>query len=160
MAVVSDIVNSWRDPRGLIRDKLQAPREERALATLMGASLLDWIAAWPYAAREAHLHPEVPFNARIGGAMMAILFLMPLLMYALAWLSHFIAKRLTGGQGTGLGARIALFQTLLATAPVVLLIGIVRGLVGLGPLSTLLGLVWAAAFLWIWINMLREAERG
>ena len=160
MAVVSDIVASWRDPRGTIRALMAAPREERALATLMGALILDWIAALPYAARQSHLDPSVPFDARVGGALMGLLFLMPPLMYGLAWLTQLIARKLSGGHGTGLGGRMALFQAMLATTPAVLLWGLARGLAGVGPVTAVLGLVWAAGFLWIWINMLSEVERG
>ena len=160
MSILSDIARSWRDPRGLLRDRLPSLREEQALATLMGALLLDWVASLPYAARMARLDPSVPFDARLGGALMGLIFLMPPLMYGLAWVGHAIARRLMRTSGNGRGARFALFQAMLASTPAVLLWGLARGLAGVGALSDFLGLVWAVGFLWIWINMLKEAERA
>ena len=48
MPVVPDILRTWRDPRGVIRDRLSAGvREDRALATVMGACALMFVAQWP-----------------------------------------------------------------------------------------------------------------
>ncbi len=89
MAVTTDILRAWGQPRGLIREKLAAGlREDRALATVMGAGLLLFVAQWPRLAREAHLDPSVPLDARMGGALLALLFMLPLALYALAALSH------------------------------------------------------------------------
>jgi hypothetical protein len=65
-----------------------------------------------------------------------------------------------GGQGTGYGARVALFWSLLAVSPLMLFQGLVRGFVGPGPGLTATGIVVALAFLALWINALIEAERA
>jgi Na+-transporting methylmalonyl-CoA/oxaloacetate decarboxylase gamma subunit len=95
----------------------------------------------------------------MGGALIATLFFVPLLAYAVAGVSHLVARAM-GGQGTYLGARMALFWSLLAVGPLMLLQGLLRGLVGPGPALTVVGLGVLAAFLALWINALIEAERG
>jgi hypothetical protein len=160
MAITSDIVESYRRPRTVLRRRLaDGGQEPRALAVLMGACLLMFVAQWPAAARAAHLDPSVPLDARIGGALMATLFVVPLLAYGVAALSHLVA-RLFGGRGTYLGARMALFWSLLAVSPLMLAQGLLGGLAGPGPALALFGLVVAAAFLFLWLNALIEAERG
>ncbi len=159
MGVVPDIVQSWRNPRGLILGLLPGASEPGALARLMGACGLIFVSEWPLLARQAHLDPTVPLNARIGGGIMGVLFILPLVMYLLAGLSHLIA-RAGGGRGTGLGARLALFQALLSAAPLFLLNGLVRGLAEPGPGTLAIGLVSLVGFLWIWLNMLIAVERN
>ncbi|HCY98531.1 MAG: hypothetical protein A3D16_23215 [Rhodobacterales bacterium RIFCSPHIGHO2_02_FULL_62_130] len=159
MAIVPDILRSWRKPRAVIRERLAGPeREDRALVTLMGASLLLFVAQWPSLSRAAFLDPSVPLDARMGGALMGCLFLVPLFAYALAALSHWIAKAL-GGQGSGYGARVALFWALLAVSPAVLFQGLIAGFIGPGAGLAAVGVIVAVAFFWIWLSMLAEAER-
>lgn len=159
MGVIPDILRSWRDPRGLIAEKAATRREPLALATLMGACALIFVAQWPLNARLAHLDPSVPLDARMGASLMAVVFILPLVMYVLAGVSHMIARAL-GGRGTGFGARMALFQALLALTPVSLLYGLVRGFVGEGTAAVVLGLIWAVGLLWMWLTMLVTVERG
>jgi hypothetical protein len=160
MSVTRAILRTWRDPRGAMRAHLaQGVREDRAMAVLMGACLLIFIAQWPAAARAAHLDPAVPLQARLGGALMGTLFIVPLLAYAIAGASHLVA-RIMGGRGTWFGARMALFWSLLSVAPLMLVQGLIAGLVGQGPVATATGLAVAAAFLFLWLSALHEAERG
>jgi hypothetical protein len=159
MAVTTDIVRAWRGPRRLMRAKLaEGPREDRALAVLMGACLLIFIAQWPRLARAAELDPSVPLDARLGGALVGILFFVPLIAYALAGLSHLVA-RLFGGKGSHAGARLALFWALLAITPAMLFHGLVQGVIGPGLQAGLTGMVVLGCFLWLWFSMLLEAER-
>jgi hypothetical protein len=171
MAITSDILAAWRGPRRMIRRKLdQAPREEQALAILMLACFLLFVASWPGLAREAQLRlqeaaqtglplDQVPsLQALMGGRLMAVIFILPLLLYALAGLSHLVA-RAVGGKGTGLAARLALFWAMLAIAPAMLFQGLVAGLIGPGTQLLVLGIGVGVAFLWLWLSMLIEAER-
>ena len=65
MTITTDILRSWRHPRAVIREKLRAgDREDRALAVLMGASLLLFVAQWPGLSRAAFQDPSVPLDAR------------------------------------------------------------------------------------------------
>ncbi len=171
MPVVPDIMASWRRPRAVLARKLaEGPREDRAIATLMGACALIFVAQWPGLAREAHLArvaaemtgtplDQVPsLQALMGSRLFALIFLAPLVFYVLAALSHLVA-RLLGGKGTGFGARMALFWALLCTTPAMLLQGLVAGFIGAGTAATVVGLGVFGAFLYLWINMLIEAEK-
>lgn len=159
MALTDDILAAWRRPRAFIRRKLgDGVREDRALAVLMGAGALIFVAQWPVLARAAELDPAVPFEARIGGALLASVFLLPLAMYLLAALSHVIA-RAVGGRGGWFGARLALFWALFATSPLMLLNGLVGGVLGQGRAEMTVGLLVLGGFLYLWMSMLTEAER-
>lgn len=159
MAITSDIAATWRAPRAKIRQMLGAGVDEgRAIAILMGALALIFVAQTPRLAREAHLDPVVPLDARMGVTLFALVFMAPLLFYGVAAISH-LAARAMGGKGSWYGARLALFWSLLCTVPLMLLQGLVAGVIGQGPAATMVGLGVALAFVWIWINMLIEVER-
>ena len=159
MAITSDIVATWRAPRAMIRQMLAAGADEgRAIAVLMGALALVFVAQTPRLAREAHLDPSVPLDARMGVTLFSLVFMAPLLFYGVAAISH-LAARAIGGKGGWFGARLALFWALLCTVPLMLLQGLVAGMIGPGPAATAVGLAVALAFVWIWINMLIEVER-
>ena len=157
MAVTTDIVATWRNPRAITRARLaQGIGEDRVLSILIGALLLVFVAQWPGAARAAHFDPAAPLPPRLLAAFLAVLALVPV-MYGVAAVSH-LAARLAGGRGTWRGARIALFGALLATAPAMLFQGLVAGLIGPGPSLTAVGIVVAAAFVVIWGVSWHEAE--
>jgi hypothetical protein len=159
MAITSDIVAAWRSPRQMIRSKLALGESEAsALATIMGTCVLIFVAQWPRLSREAHMDPSVPLDARLGGALMACLFIVPLFAYGIAALSHLFARAM-GGKGTWYGARLALFWALLAATPLMLLHGLLSGFLGQGVQATAVGLLVLAAFLYIWGNMLIGVER-
>jgi len=160
MALTTEIVRTYRAPRAVMRRLLaQGPREDRAIAYLMGACLVIFVGQWPRLRREALMAPEgPPFEALVGAALFGWVFIMPLVFYGIAALSHVVA-RLFGGQGAWWSARIALFWTLLAVSPLMLFYGMVAGLVGPGPELTLAGLPVALAFVAIWGLSLAEAER-
>ncbi|MEZ5913218.1 MAG: YIP1 family protein [Paracoccaceae bacterium] len=158
MSVVRAVFKSWVAPRVVMRGWLAGgAREDRALAVLMAAALLLFVAQWPSLARQAHLDPSVPLAARLAGAGLACLFILPLLAYAIAGLTRLLARGFRG-RGSGFGARMALFWSLLAVSPAMLLQGLVGGFLGQGPA---LALVWVAVFggfLWLWGNALLVAE--
>jgi hypothetical protein len=160
VAVTTDIVATWRRPRAVIRRHLaQGAREDRALVYLMLACGLIFVGQWPALQRAALADPSTPLDARLGGALMAWVFVAPLAMYAVAALSHLLARAL-GGRGTGYGARLALFWSLLAASPLWLLYGLVAGMIGPGPAMTATGVVAFAGFLVLWVAALIEAEWG
>ena len=159
MAVSTDIVATWWRPRRVMRKLLaMGRREDRALMFLMLACGLIFVAQWPQLSRAAHLDPSVPLDARIGGALFAWLFWVPLVAYALAALTR-LAARVLGGQGTWYSARLALFWSLLATTPAWLLYGLVAGFIGPGPAQQIVGAGLLLAFFAIWGISLRESER-
>lgn len=159
MAVTQDIVATYRGP-GRVMERLLAmgPREDRALAFLMGFCVLAFVAQMPGLARQAHFE-DADLAILLGGALLGSVFILPLLLYLLALASHLLA-RLLGGKGTGYGARLALFWSLLASSPLVLLNGLVAGFIGRGPGLTAVGLIWVGVFLWFWSVSLRRAERA
>ena len=149
-----------------MRDLLaMGQREDRAIAYLMVACLLIFVAQWPRLSRKAagfDLAPgaETPeMTQLVAYEFLAWLMVWPLLFYAIAGVSHLVAK-VFGGKGTHYSARIALFWTLLATTPVLLLHGMTAGFIGPGPQTNLIGAVWLIAFVVIWFLSLRTAEQS
>ena len=132
------------------------PREDRALAILMGACLVIFIAQWPRLSREAFVTDGLELNALLAGALFGWLFVAPLFLYGLALASHLVAKAL-GGQGTSFGARMALFWALLAAAPLWLLTGLTAGFIGPGTALNALGIIAFTAFVFFWLAGLAEA---
>ena len=158
MSISTDIVATYRGPGQVMRRLLAAgQREDRALAILMGACALIFVAQWPRLAREAHLTPDVGLDQLIGGSLLAWVFIMPLVLYGLAAISHVMAKAL-GGKGSWYGARLALFWSLLASSPLLMLYGLVAGFIGQGLELSIVGLIWLVAFGVFWLRTLRVAE--
>lgn len=158
MAVTADIAATYRGPRRVIARLLaMGVREDRVLAFLMGGCVLTFIAQMPRLAREAHLTGQ-ELNMLLGGALLGIVFIAPLLLYALAWAAHLLGRAL-GGQGSSYSARLALFWAFLAASPLMLLNGLTAGFIGAGAELTLVGILWLAVFLWFWISGMLEAYR-
>jgi hypothetical protein len=164
MAVTNDIVRTWRRPRVVIRDLLdQGRREDRAIAYLMISCFLIFVAQWPRLSRKAagfELPPgaDVPeLNQLMTYELFAWVMVWPLFLYILAALTHVIARAI-GGKGNWYGARLALFWSMLSTVPLLLLHGLMAGFTGPGLQTNLVGALWVAAFGFIWIQSLREAE--
>ncbi|WP_299965785.1 YIP1 family protein [uncultured Roseobacter sp.] len=159
MAVTRNITATYRNPGRTLRGLLAlGPREDRALGYLMAGCLVVFIAQLPRLARQAHLE-GTELDMLLGAALMAWIFIAPLLLYGVAAISHLVAK-LLGGKGSFYGARIALFWALLASSPLMLLNGLVAGFIGPGTGLQLVGLLWFAIFMWFWLAGLRAAERG
>lgn len=157
MSLSREIVATYRGPGAVMRRLLsQGPREDRALMLVMAACAMFFVARMPALARQAHLE-GTELNPLMGASLLACMVILPLALYVLAALSHIVAK-LFRGQGTGYGARLALFWALLAASPLALLNGLVAGFVGEGLQLSLVGLLWCAVFLWFWIGGLRAAE--
>jgi len=159
MPVATDIVQSYRRPRTVMRRLLDAgQREDRAIAILIGGCFLLFVANAPRLARQAEVTGE-DLTQLLAYALFGTIFILPLMLYGVAGLSHAILMRL-GGQGTWYGARLALFWSLLSTTPLLLLWGLTHGFIGPGQQTDGVGLLWFAIFLLFWSINLREAERG
>ena len=133
-------------------------REDRALAYLMGACALVFLAQPPRLAREAHLTGG-ELDMLLGGTLMAWIFIAPLLMYAIAAFARGVGYVLKG-QGSMYGARLALFWALLASTPLILLHGLVAGFIGPGLEMQLVGLIWFVCFVWFWLSGSLAQEKG
>ncbi|CUH82309.1 Yip1 domain protein [Tritonibacter multivorans] len=156
MAVTTDITATYRGPRKVIARLLQmGAREDRLLAVLMGFCALLFVAQMPRLAREAHLSGQ-ELNPMLGGSLLALVFILPLILYLLAWVVH-LAVRAVGGQGEAYRGRLTLFWALLASSPLILLNGLVAGFIGAGPALNVVGGLWFVVFLWFWIAGLAEA---
>lgn len=159
MTVTTDMVATWRRPRGILRQHLARGQSEPfAFSLLLVFLALAFIGQWPVAAREAFLANEPSALPRIMARALAVLATIPF-WYLLAALSRLVARAL-GGRGTWYGARIALFWALATVGPLMLLQGMVAGMIGPGPALSAVTLVVGAAFLWLWATLLHEAERG
>lgn len=161
MAVTTDIVATWRRPGAVMRRLLSmGRREDRALAMLIVACLVIFVAQWPRLSREAYLGPEgaPPLEAVMAITFFAMMMVWPIMAYGLAALTHLLA-RVFGGRGTWYSARLALFWSLLATSPAWLFHGLVAGFIGPGPAQTVAGSILLIAFVTIWGISFREAQR-
>jgi hypothetical protein len=159
MSVLRDIAATYRGPAAVLRRRLSAgEREDRALAVLMAGCVLLFVAQWPRLAREAY-ETGAELDMLMGGSLMALVFILPLLLYGIAALGRIIAG-VFGGKGGYHATRMALFWALLAAAPVFLLNGLTEGFLGQGPQTALTGLLALAVFLWFWLAGLVAVERG
>lgn len=128
------------------------------LAMLMGALTVNLLAQWPVQARAARLDPSIPLDARMAGALMGTLFVLPILVYALAGLVTLIG-RWVGRPVEGADSRLAVIWALVLTAPLMLIAGAVQGAVGPGAASMLPSAVCGVAFVSYWALNLRALAR-
>jgi len=159
MALSSDIVATYRQPGKVVARLMEmGTREDRALVFVMGAAFVMFIAQWPGLAREAHL-AGTPLSISIGKAFVIVVFGLPLALYFVGFVTHWIARAL-GGKGTAFGSRLALFWAFLAMSPLLLFYGLVAGFVGPGTQAELVKLLCWLVFLWFWIAGLRTVHRA
>jgi hypothetical protein len=159
MTVSTDLVATWARPRQILRRHLARGRSEPfAFSLLLVFMILAFVGLWPLAARDAFLAGEPSAAPRILASALAVLALIPV-WYGLAAASRLVARAL-GGRGTWYGARIALFWALASIGPLLLLQGLVAGMIGPGPALAAVRSAVGLAFLWLWLTLLREAERG
>ncbi len=159
MSVASDILRTYRAPREVLRRRLLGgAREDRALAILMAACLLIFVAQWPRLSREAFVDDTIALEALMAGALFGWIFVAPLAFYALALMTHW-ALRLSGITSSPYASRMALFWALLAAAPLWLLTGLMAGFAGPGVALNLVGVVAFGAFLVFWIAGIFEIGR-
>lgn len=142
------VLASWWAPRRVVRGLSVIP-ERVLLAIVMLAGLMQLVSQAPGHARAAQMDPSIPLEARMMGALMGSLFMLPLLAYLVAGLSG-LPFRLTRWRIAPRHARLALFWALLAVAPATLLAGLTAGFVGPGPALTLTRAIAGAGFLLIW----------
>ncbi len=164
MAVTTDIVRTWRGPRVVMRELLaHGRREDRAVAYVIAACLLIFVAQGPRLSRQAAGFDLAPgaetrdITELLSYELFAWLMIWPLLLYGIAAITHVLAK-IVGGKGTFYSARLALFWALLASTPVLLLYGLMAGFVGPGLQTQVVGGIWVLSFGWMWLQCLREAE--
>jgi len=152
-----DILRAHRRPRAVMAKLLtMGQREDRAVAMVMAACVVMFMAQWPWRARQSH-ETGTPLSDFIQNDMFALIFFLPLVLYGLAALMRLLAKPL-GGTGTWFTARLALFWGLLASTPLLILAGLTKGFIGPGSANTTVGVLWFTVFIWIWLSSMWEAE--
>ena len=151
--LIPRLAMGWRAPARTVRG-LRGMRDPALLAMLLGTLAMYFVAQWPVHVRAAEADPSIPLGARLGGALMATMFLMPLMVYLLAALSGAVA-RLFGWSGTGADARLALIWTMAVVTPLMLLAGLTAGMVGPGPAADLTQGAAGVAFLALWVVNMR-----
>jgi hypothetical protein len=151
VSVVRDIARTYVAPREVQARRVSgAAREDRALAILMGACVLIFVAQWPRLSREAFLDPAIGFDARLAGALFGWIMVMPLVFYAVAMVVQ-LFLRLLGVTGAGFASRITLFWALFASTPLWLLTGLTAGFAGSGLGLTITGIAALGAFVVFWM---------
>ncbi|MFH5776198.1 hypothetical protein [Paracoccus broussonetiae] len=155
--IVPRIIVSWWAP-GRVVDTLRGLPDRALIVILMSAMLMYLVAQAPEHARAAELDPSIPLQARMGGALLGVMFIMPLLAYALAALVSALSRATSRPIGA-VESRLALFWALLAASPAVLLAGLVAGLIGPGPALTLTRALAGLGFVMIWAAGLRTLTR-
>ncbi|WP_127112037.1 YIP1 family protein [Shimia sediminis] len=159
MSVLRDIAATYGGPHKVVARHLAVgQREDRALAILMAGCAMLFVSSWPYNARVAHLEGQ-DMGPLMGGSLFALMFMAPLIFYILAGVVGFLLG-LAGWKGGGYASRFALFWAILATTPMLLLHGLVRGFLGPGLEEQIVGLIWFVVFLWFWLSGLRQAGRA
>lgn len=147
--IVPLIVQSWRAPKTVFAS-LRGMPDRALIVVLMVAMLIFLIAQAPGHARAAQLDPLVPLSARMAGALFAVMFIMPLVFYLLASIMvgglRLLRRRITPEN-----SRLALFWSLLAISPAMLLAGLVAGLLGQGIALILCQTLAGLGFLYIWV---------
>lgn len=149
MSLVLNIVRSYRRPRAVIKGLVaQDLRDPQVLFFGLLACGLIFVAQWPRLSRAATLDPSVTFEQRMGGALFGIMFLLPLLLYGLAWLWGLVLRALRGPI-PGLWVRLAVFWALLAVTPLMLLQGVLSAMLGQSAAVIGFGFVVLGVFLYI-----------
>lgn len=157
MALVPRILQTWRAPGAAVRG-MAGLSEPGLLALLLGTMAVYFVAQWPVHARAAAMDPSVPLDARLGGALLATLFMMPLIVMAVAAVAQLVARAF-GLRLDGRASRLALVWALAAVAPVMLLQGLTMGFVGPGRAVAAVNLLAGGAFLVFWISGLRALSQ-
>lgn len=149
MGVVSDIMRTYRAPRSVVRHRIGVSENEgAALITLVIACGLIFVAQWPRMARQSFDTGE-DVQMLIGAAMLAWMFIAPLIFYTIAALLGF-ALRLVSKHVTGYATRVATFWALLAASPLWLFWGLTAGLVGPSPALQVTGAIAFGALVVFW----------
>jgi len=158
MALTQDIIATYRGPSRVMHRFLSQGRNEvRALLFLLISGLLIFVASSPFEARQAQLNPEGPLAVRLYWSAFLWIFIMPLLMYAFA-AAIWVISRVARTGVTGFDIRLTLFWSLLASTPLLLLMGMVAGLIGPGIQLQVVGILWLCVFGWFWVSGLLTAQ--
>lgn len=122
--------------------------------TLLAACLITFLSTLPVSMRES-LGSDISFESLMVAAFFAWVFIAPLAFYVVAlvfWGGLWVFLSIPSHQ-----VRAVIFQAFFNTAPILLIFGIVRGYLGTGTPSLMIGAVWAGTLFWHLGLGLREA---
>jgi len=149
-------IQSYRTPiKAAWRLKADPPGETTLVFWAFLAAGLSFAARFPNVITSAKT-TDAP-GAFIGMQFATSLLFGPLFLYFLAFCSHVIAN-FVGGKGSGTGARVALFWSVLLLMPLVVLNETVIYLDAAAPLRSAISLMLSVFFLLAWLNNLRIFE--
>lgn len=155
MALTADIIETYRRPRRVMaRFLAQGRNEVRVLLFVLIAGMMMFVAVTPYQAREAQLDPDIPLQARLYWSALFYILIVPILLYLVALVIYplvWILRRPV----TGFEVRFSLVWALLASTPVMMLLGLTAGFIGPGIELRAVGFMWLAVFLWFFGSGLR-----
>jgi hypothetical protein len=147
MSIVQNIIYTYHKPQQVIVGLLEGVvSESRSLAILMGGCVSTFVSTWPALARQAHLESK-DLTDLMGGALLAWVFIMPLVFYVLAMMLWGIQRVLLGRARMD-QVRIVLFWSFFASLPFIFLHGLVRGFIGEGAAQKIVGFIWFAIIVW------------
>lgn len=146
MSITRDIARTYLHPRQVITGRARGADEVHAIGILLVACGIIFISQLPVLAREAYFDPSQPLEARIAGAAMGLLMILPLMIYGLAALVGVIS-RLFGNRAGFFPIRFAIFWALLAATPMWLLNGLTHAMVGPGIAERITAALTAAVFI-------------
>jgi hypothetical protein len=150
MSITRDILRTWRAHRTVVQEHLTRGRSEAFVFTFLFVFLiLAFLAQYPRAAYNVQFDPQIPLAAVLLGKAYGLLLFIPF-AYGLAALSHLVARGLGAKGGTWYGARLAMFWSLVACTPLLLLQGLTFGIIGPGAQSLLVGVLALTAFVVFW----------
>lgn len=158
--LLRDIAASYLRPGTVIAQlKARNPGEEQLLAFVMFACLFGFVTQLPdilakVAGDPSGNSPALNAGATLVGAMIFA----PLFFYFVAGISHLIV-RIMGGNSGWYDARLALFWSLLAIQPAVILAKIMSTFLPVAALQPVISAVLAALFAFMWISGLRRLQQ-
>jgi len=148
MALTADIAATYLRPRRVVaRFLAQGRNEVRVLLFVLIAGMMMFIAVAPYQAREAQLDPEIPLQARLYWSAFFYILIVPILLYLVALMIYPLAW-IIRRQVSLYQVRFSLIWALLASTPLMMLMGLTAGFIGPGIELQATGLLWLAVFLW------------
>jgi len=160
MSASGEIIRAYRGFGASMKQRLdEHPGEERLLIYLVIAILLFFVARVPNLLQVSAIQAteDISIEAIFVTNLVSSFFFAPLLLYAVAALSHLIAKAF-GGKGTSYGARLALFWTLLVIAPLSLVSTILQVAFPAAWLSSTLLVGLFLLFTYVWGTCLSVSE--
>ena len=150
MSLIGDITRSYRDPRGVMQAQVEhGITEPQTLFYAMLFGMMNLIANYP---RAAHNAPDPDTLAgMMAGLFIAYIFFLPLVLFGLAAIIHWVILKF-GGHATWGQARRAMIWSTVTAIPFILTAGAVY-IFQNNMLVTVVNVVMATVFLWqLWSN--------